>query len=53
MRLEQFAGHVAHALERVPRYDPSWSNLATKEFSAMFEAQTIRNSLPSLGSMPS
>jgi len=51
MELEQFAEHVKHALARVPHFDPSWPGLATKEFTAIFEARTSQDALPSLGAM--
>ena len=51
MKIQEFAGHVAHALERVPEHDPLWANLATKDFMGIFESRTVQNVLPSLGAV--
>lgn len=53
MKLQEFAEHVAHALDRVPEYDPLWTDLATTEFLTIFESKTIQDALPSLGPMTS
>ncbi len=49
MRIQEFSGHVVHALNRVPDYDPSWPDLATKEFLGVFANRTVQRELPSLG----
>jgi hypothetical protein len=49
MRIQEFSEHVVHALNRVPDYDPSWSDLATREFLGIFAARAAQRELPSLG----
>ncbi len=50
MKIQEFAEHVAHALNRAPDYDPSWPDLATKDIGGIFESRAVQHVLPSLGS---
>jgi hypothetical protein len=47
--INQFCGHVAHALGKVPDCDPGWSELAVDQFVQLFETRAIQREVPSLG----
>lgn len=48
-RVRVLASHVAHALARMPEYNPHWAELANDDFIKLFTTRTLQHEVPSLG----